>query len=80
VHVTASFDVTLSSRLSTHALENVEAELCLGQGAGGIQCALARGLGGGGFINASGRSTEGSAGPSWAYDSKTNVSVFCFRL
>ncbi|KAF5357655.1 hypothetical protein D9758_007443 [Tetrapyrgos nigripes] len=69
----ASFDVTLSSRLSTHALENVEVELCLGQGAGGIKCALSRGLGGGGFINASGRSAEGTAGASWSYDSETTV-------
>ncbi|THU78790.1 clathrin adaptor mu subunit [Dendrothele bispora CBS 962.96] len=68
-----SFDVTLLSRLSTHALETVEVELCLGEGASGIKCALARGLGGGGFVNASARNAEGSTGASWSYDSKSSI-------
>ncbi|KAJ3842326.1 hypothetical protein F5878DRAFT_403883 [Lentinula raphanica] len=47
-----SFDITITSRYSTHALENVVAEIHLGQGAGGIRCSISRGSGGGGFINA----------------------------
>ncbi|KAF5393586.1 hypothetical protein D9757_000394 [Collybiopsis confluens] len=72
-----SFDVTLTSRYSTHALENVIAEMHLGTGAGGIRCSVSRGSGGGGFINAGGSrklDTSGtSSGASWSFDSKRMV-------
>ncbi|KAJ3777443.1 Mu homology domain-containing protein [Lentinula raphanica] len=69
-----SFDVTLTSRYSTHALENVVAELHLGQGAGGIRCSVSRGSGGGGFINAAESRNSGSSGgsnrASWSFDAQ----------
>ncbi|KAF9076627.1 Mu homology domain-containing protein [Rhodocollybia butyracea] len=72
-----SFDVLLTSRYSTHALENVVAEMHLGQGAGGIRCSVSRGSGGGGFINAGGsRNLEtggASNGASWSFDSRRMV-------
>ncbi|KAE9403794.1 clathrin adaptor mu subunit [Gymnopus androsaceus JB14] len=73
----ASFDVVLTSRYSTHALENVVAEMHLGQGAVGVRCSVSRGSGGGGFINAGGsRSLDTSGvsnGASWSFDSKRMV-------
>ncbi|KAJ4000541.1 Mu homology domain-containing protein [Lentinula boryana] len=72
-----SFDVTLTSRYSTHALENVVADMHLGQGAGGIRCSVSRGSGGGGFINAGGSrnmDTFGaSSGASWSFDAQRAV-------
>lgn len=72
-----SFDIVLTSRYSTHALENVIAEMHLGQGAGGIRCNVSRGSGGGGFINAGGsRNTDTSGlsnGASWSFDSRRMV-------
>ncbi|KAJ4472058.1 Mu homology domain-containing protein [Lentinula aciculospora] len=72
-----SFDITLTSRDSTHALEKVVAEMHLGQGAVGIRCSVSRGIGGGGFVNA-GRSrnldTSGmSSGASWSFDAQQTV-------
>ncbi|KIK65713.1 hypothetical protein GYMLUDRAFT_39214 [Collybiopsis luxurians FD-317 M1] len=72
-----SFDVTLTSRYSTHALEKFIAEMHLGQGAGGIRCSVSRGTGGGGFINAGGSrnfDTSGtSSGASWSFDTQRMV-------
>ncbi|ESK86633.1 ap-3 complex subunit mu-1 [Moniliophthora roreri MCA 2997] len=69
-----SFDVRLSSRLSTHTLENVRVELQLGQGASvsGVRCILSRGSGGSGFgvggMRDSSPALEGGA--SWTWDSR----------
>ncbi|KAJ3892563.1 Mu homology domain-containing protein [Lentinula edodes] len=72
-----SFDVTLTSRYSTHALENIVVDIHLGQGAGGIRCNVSRGSGGGGFINAGGSrnlDTSGaSSGASWSFDAQRTV-------
>lgn len=72
-----SFDVTLTSRYSTHALENIVADINLGAGAGGIRCNVSRGSGGGGFINAGGSrnlDTSGaSSGASWSFDAQRTV-------
>ncbi|KAF8165113.1 Mu homology domain-containing protein [Crassisporium funariophilum] len=71
----ASFDITLTSRLTTRPLENVNVELNLGEGALGIKCIAARGTGGlgRGGVGALDMGLGGNAGASWAFDSKKRV-------
>ncbi|KAG6830632.1 hypothetical protein H0H92_015724 [Tricholoma furcatifolium] len=64
-----SFNLTLTSRLTTRDIENLVAELHLGEGAGGIKCVTARG----GAADRYGRGVEG-LGTSWAFDSSKKVS------
>ncbi|KAG6899382.1 hypothetical protein C0993_010681 [Termitomyces sp. T159_Od127] len=63
-----NFDLTLTSRLSTRDVENLVAELRLGEGAGGIKCVTARG----GAADRYGRGVEG-VGASWAFDSNKKI-------
>lgn len=70
----ASFDITLTSRLSARSLENLVIELNLGEGASAIKCIASRatgGLGRGG-VNSPDMG-GGSSGASWAFDSKKRV-------
>ncbi|TFK74438.1 clathrin adaptor, mu subunit [Pluteus cervinus] len=75
---TASFDITLTSRLTSRAIEHVVAELHLGEGATGIKCVASRGTGGSsafsrgiGAMDVPG--VPGSSGASWVFDSKRMV-------
>ncbi|KAF8803739.1 clathrin adaptor, mu subunit [Phlegmacium glaucopus] len=71
----ASFDVTLSSRLTTRPLENVVIELNLGEGASAIKCIAARGMGGlgRGGVGPMDMGIGASSGASWAFDIKKRV-------
>lgn len=69
----------MTSRLTTRAIENLVAEMHLGEGAGGIKCITGQGSGSGGF----GRGMSGlDSGPvvgvtgaSWSFDSNRKVRV-----
>jgi AP-3 complex subunit mu len=70
----ASFDITLTSRLSARSLENLVIELNLGEGASAIKCIASRGTGG---LGHGGVNTldmgGGNSGASWAFDSKKRI-------
>ncbi|KAK2466394.1 hypothetical protein APHAL10511_002036 [Amanita phalloides] len=69
-----TFDITLTSRLTTRAIENLFATLYLGEGAGGIKCIAGRGSGGFGRGLSSLESGASVAiGASWAFDAKKRV-------
>ncbi|KAG6833630.1 hypothetical protein H0H87_004257 [Tephrocybe sp. NHM501043] len=63
-----NFNITLTSRLTTRDIENLVAELHLGEGAGGIKCVTARG----GAADRYGRGVEG-IGASWAFDPNKKI-------
>jgi len=63
-----SFNITLTSRLTTREIEHLVAEMHLGEGAGGIKCVTARG----GAADRYGRGVEG-VGASWAFDSNKKI-------
>jgi len=69
----ASFDITLTSRLTTRVLENVVVQLNLGEGASSIKCTAARGTGGLGRGGAMDVGIGGSSGASWTFDIKKRV-------
>lgn len=71
----ASFDVTITSRLTTRPLENVVVEFNLGEGASAIKCIAARGTGGlgRGGVGPMDMGIGGSSGASWAFDIKKRV-------
>jgi len=70
----ATFDITLTSRLTTRAMENLVATFYLGEGAGGIKCISGRGSGGFGRGLSSLESGAGiSIGASWAFDAKKRI-------
>ncbi|KAJ6627399.1 Mu homology domain-containing protein [Mycena sp. CBHHK59/15] len=71
-----TFEFRLTSRMPSHALESLVAEMYLGEGAGGVKCVPSRGDGGGnagrrgmGFESGQSGSTTGS----WAFDPKKMV-------
>jgi AP-3 complex subunit mu len=73
-----AFDITLTSRLTTRAIENLVAEIHLGEGSGGMKCIATQGSGAGRF----GRGTSsldsgpvGVIGASWSFDSNKKVSI-----
>jgi len=68
----ASFEITLTSRLTTRVLENVVVQLNLGEGASSIKCTAARGTGGLGR-GAMDVGIGGSSGASWTFDIKKRV-------
>ncbi|TFK43309.1 Mu homology domain-containing protein [Crucibulum laeve] len=68
-----SFDITLTSRLSTRPLENLVAEFNLGEGSGAIKCVASRGLGGFGSRLGMESGVPGNIGASWAFDSNKKV-------
>ncbi|KAF9569449.1 clathrin adaptor, mu subunit [Agrocybe pediades] len=72
---TASFDVTLTSRLNARSLENVVVELSLGEGATAIKCIASRGTGGlgRGGIGSMDMGIGASNGAAWAFDSRKRV-------
>jgi AP-3 complex subunit mu len=76
--LTASFDITITSRLTTRLLENVVVELNLGEGASAIKCVAARGTGGlgRGGVGPMDMGIGGSSGASWTFDIKKRVIVF----
>ncbi|GLB33446.1 putative adaptor complexes medium subunit family protein [Lyophyllum shimeji] len=63
-----SFDITLTSRLTTRDIEHLIAEMHLGEGAGGIKCVTARG----GAADRYGRGVEG-VGAAWSFDSDKKI-------
>jgi len=70
----ASFNLTLTSRLSTKPLQNVVVELNLGEGASGIKCVASRGTGGLGRGGVSmNKGVVGNSGASWAFDARQKV-------
>jgi len=71
----ASFDITITSRLTTRLLENVVVELNLGEGASAIKCIAARGTGGlgRGGVGPMDMGIGGSSGASWTFDIKKRV-------
>jgi len=71
----ASFDITITSRLTTRLLENVVVELNLGEGASAIKCVAARGTGGlgRGGVGPMDMGIGGSSGASWTFDIKKRV-------
>ena len=61
----ATFDITLTSRLTTRAIQNLVAKMYLGEGSGGIKCMARRG----GAADRYGRNIDSnSIGASWAFD------------
>ncbi|KAF8631235.1 hypothetical protein AX15_002564 [Amanita polypyramis BW_CC] len=69
-----TFDITLTSRLTTRAMENLTAELHLGKGAEGIKCITGRGSGGfGRGLSNLESGANVSIGASWAFDSGKRV-------
>ncbi|KAJ7162632.1 Mu homology domain-containing protein [Mycena crocata] len=70
-----TFDFKLTSRMPSHAMESLVAEMYLGEGAGGVKCVASRGDGGVG----SGRRglpetvSSGSTSGSWTFDPKKMV-------
>lgn len=73
-----TFDISLTSRLTTHALESLVAEMYLGEGATSIKCTTTRGAGSGGFGNSASMQSgpAGMAGTSWVFDAKKMVRIF----
>lgn len=87
--IAGSFDLTLTSRLSTRAIENLVVEMYLGEGAGNVKCVVgsgSSGVGRGGFGNASGGfgnangvlgrglgEVSGGGSGSWGFDLKKRV-------
>jgi len=69
----ASFDITLTSRLTTRVLENVVVQLDLGEGASSIKCTAARGTGGLGRGGAMDVGIGGSSGASWTFNIRKRV-------
>ncbi|KAG5644922.1 hypothetical protein DXG03_007387 [Asterophora parasitica] len=63
-----TFDLTLTSRLTTRDIEHLVAEVHLGEGAGGIKCVASRG----GAADRYGRGLDG-VGASWAFDSTKKI-------
>ncbi|KAF8227969.1 clathrin adaptor, mu subunit [Tricholoma matsutake] len=71
-----AFEITLTSRLTTRAIEGLVAEMHLGEGAGGIKCIAAQGSGAGRFGRAMTGLDSGPAaviGTSWAFDSNRKM-------
>lgn len=68
-----SFQINLTSRLPSHAIENLIAEMYLGAGVVGLNCTTNRGTSGGGFSNTSGKSSGASAASSWVFDSRKST-------
>lgn len=72
-----TFNVTLTSRLTTRPIEHLVAEMHLGEGAGGIKCVASRGGGADRF----GRGMDSNAvGASWAFDSNKKVNAQNFNF
>ncbi|KAJ3503398.1 hypothetical protein NLJ89_g8452 [Agrocybe chaxingu] len=71
----ASFDITLTSRLTTRPLENLVIDFNLGEEASGIKCIAARGTGGlgRGGTNGLDMGHGGNSGASWAFDSRKKI-------
>ncbi|KAJ7477154.1 Mu homology domain-containing protein [Mycena galericulata] len=67
-----TFEFKLTSRMPTHALESLVAEMYLGEGTGGVKCVATRGDGGAN-TGRRGMSETGSATGSWAFDAKKMV-------
>lgn len=77
----ATFDITLTSRLTTRAMENLVATLYLGEGAGGIKCITGRGTGGfGRGLSSLESGASISIGASWVFDAKNRVCVSTCRM
>lgn len=77
-YLAGNFDITLTSRMTTRAIESFVAEMYLGEGAGGIKCIAARGSGTGRFGRGMGgvdTSAAGAIGASWAFDSAKKVNT-----
>ncbi|KAJ7762805.1 Mu homology domain-containing protein [Mycena maculata] len=70
-----TFEFELTSRMPSHALESLVAEMYLGEGAGGVKCVANRGVGGGnvGRRGIPETVSSGSASGSWAFDAKKMV-------
>jgi len=66
---TGTLDITLTSRLSSRAIENLSAELYLGEEATGASCMTSGGQWGGGGA----RTLPGDV--SWGFDSKKKVCI-----
>lgn len=77
----ASFDITLTSRLNGRPLENIVVELNLGEGASGIKCVAARGTGGlgRGGVGAHDMGMNNN-GASWSFDARKKVGQLQFIL
>ncbi|KAL0581223.1 hypothetical protein V5O48_000811 [Marasmius crinis-equi] len=66
-----TFELKLTSRMSTHTFENVLVEMGLGEGASAIRCVVSRGSGG--FGHTAG-STGFDSGASWGFDPRRMAS------
>jgi AP-3 complex subunit mu len=72
-----AFDITLTSHLTTKAIQSLVAEMHLGEGAGGIKCMATQGSGTSRF----GRGMSGlelgpiGIGASWSFDPNKKVRV-----
>lgn len=73
--LSASFEIILTSRLTARTIENLNIEMDLGQGAGGIKCIASRGSGGltRGGIGSMDVGISGTSGASWNFDTKKKV-------
>jgi len=72
-----AFDITLTSRLATRAIESLVAEMHLGEGAGGIKCITGQGSGTGkfgrGMSSLDSGPVVGITGASWSFDSNRKM-------
>jgi AP-3 complex subunit mu len=77
--ISASFEIILTSR-TTRPIENLNIEMDLGQGAGGIKCIASRGSGGltRGGIGGMDVGISGTSGASWSFDTKKKVKSYLY--
>lgn len=71
-----SFEISLTSRLTTRPIENLVAEIHVGEGAGGIKCVASRGSGGFGRGLSNMETGMAGIGASWSFDSVKKVCSF----
>ncbi|KAF9008839.1 Mu homology domain-containing protein [Cyathus striatus] len=70
----ASFNITLTSKLTTKPIDNFVAEIFLGEGATGIKCISSKGRGGfGSHLNTTESGLLTNAGASWTFDSRKKI-------
>ncbi|KAJ7179515.1 Mu homology domain-containing protein [Mycena filopes] len=75
-----NFEFKLTSRMPSHALESLVAEMYLGEGAGGVKCVATRGDGGGNVGRRGDVVTSGSASGSWTFDARKMIQVVRWEI
>lgn len=71
--LSGSFEIMLTSRLTTRPIENLVAEIPVGEGASGIKCVASRGSGGFGRGLSNMETGMTGIGASWSFDSVKKI-------